>query len=41
MQTLPLYDDYIKMNLAPIRKVLEKRMSNNTMSSEGELIPKK
>lgn len=36
MQTLPLYDDYIKANLAPIRKSLEKRLSsNNGMSSEG------
>jgi hypothetical protein len=38
MQTLPLYDDYIKTNLAPIRKALEKRMNNNNgMSGEGEL----
>jgi hypothetical protein len=38
MQTLPLYDDYIKTNLAPIRKALEKRVNstNNGMSSEGE-----
>jgi hypothetical protein len=36
MQTLALYDDYIKANLAPIRKALEKRMNNNSgMSSEG------
>ncbi len=38
MQTLPLYDDYIRANLAPIRKALEKRMNNNNgMSGEGEL----
>jgi hypothetical protein len=40
MQTLPFYDDYIKTNLAPIRKALEKRMNNNNnngMSGEGEL----
>lgn len=35
MLTLRLYDDYIAMNLAPIRKALEKRNSNNGMSSEG------
>jgi hypothetical protein len=38
MQTLPLYDDYIKVNLAPIRKALEKRTNNNGMSSEGLLM---
>lgn len=42
MQTLPLYDDYIKMNLAPIRKALDKRNSSNGMSSEELLsIPTK
>lgn len=36
MQTLALYDNYIKLNLAPVRKALEKRMTNsNGMSSEG------
>ncbi|CAF3537649.1 unnamed protein product [Rotaria sordida] len=42
MQTLPYYDDYIKINLAPIRKALEKRTNNNGMSSEDLLsIPPK
>jgi len=37
MQTLPIYDDYIKTNLAPIRRALEKRINNNNgMSSEGK-----
>jgi hypothetical protein len=39
MQTLPHYDDYIKANLAPTRKALEKRMNNNNnngMSGEGQ-----
>jgi hypothetical protein len=35
MQTLALYDDYIKTNLAPIRKALDKRINNNGVSSEG------
>jgi hypothetical protein len=35
MQTLPVYDDYIKMNLASIRKSLEKRTNTNGLSSEG------
>jgi hypothetical protein len=35
MQTLPAYDDYIKLNLAPIRKSLEKRPNTNGLSSEG------
>lgn len=38
MQTLPFYDDYIKINVAPIRKALEKRSNNNTgMSGEGKI----
>ncbi|CAF3181711.1 unnamed protein product [Rotaria socialis] len=42
MQTLTFYDDYTKINLAPIRKALEKRASNNGMSSEDLLsIPPK
>ncbi|CAF0848479.1 unnamed protein product [Rotaria sp. Silwood1] len=42
MQTLPFYDDYIKINLATIRKALEKRTNNNGMSSEDLLsIPPK
>ncbi|CAF2854630.1 unnamed protein product [Rotaria sp. Silwood2] len=42
MQTLPFYDDYIKINLAPIRKALERRTNNNGMSSEDLLsIPPK
>ena len=37
MQTLSLYDKYISLNLAPIRKALEKRMNNaSSMSSEGK-----
>jgi len=37
MQTLPIYDDYIKTNLAPKRRALEKRINNNNgMSSEGK-----
>lgn len=35
MQTLPVYDDYIKLNLAPIRKSLDKRSNTNGLSSEG------
>lgn len=35
MQTLTYYDDCIKLNPAPIRKALEKRANNNSMSSEG------
>ncbi|CAF0970487.1 unnamed protein product [Adineta steineri] len=42
MQTLSIYDDYIKANLAPIRKALDKRPMNNGMSSEDLLsIPTK
>jgi hypothetical protein len=36
MQTLPVYDDYIKLNLAPIRKALEKRATTNGLSSESK-----
>jgi len=36
MQTLPVYDDYIKLNLASIRKSLEKRTNINGLSSEGK-----
>ena len=35
MQTLPVYDDYMEMNLAPVRKLLEKRTNTNGLSSEG------
>ncbi|CAF1103919.1 unnamed protein product [Rotaria sordida] len=42
METLPTYDDYIKTNLAPIRKSLEKRTNTNSLSSEDLLsIPPK
>ncbi|UJR23314.1 hypothetical protein I4U23_026328 [Adineta vaga] len=42
MQTLSIYDDYIKRNLAPIRKALDKRLTTNGMSSEDLLsIPPK
>ncbi len=41
MQTLPVYDDYIKMNLAPIRKSLDKRANPNGLSSEGLFIKTK
>ena len=36
MQTLPSYDDYVRGNLAPFRKALDKRPVTNGMSSEGE-----
>ena len=35
MNTLPVYDEYIKLNLAPTRKLLEKRPNTNGLSSEG------
>ncbi|CAF0837740.1 unnamed protein product [Adineta steineri] len=42
METLPVYTEYIKMNLAPIRKLLDKRSNVNGLSSEDLLsIPPK
>ncbi|CAF2314824.1 unnamed protein product [Rotaria sp. Silwood2] len=42
MGTLPIYTDYIKTNLVPIRKLLDKRTNTNVLSSEDLLsIPPK
>ncbi|CAF0805510.1 unnamed protein product [Rotaria sp. Silwood1] len=42
METLPIYTDYIKTNLVPIRKSLEKRINTSGLSSEDLLsIPPK
>jgi hypothetical protein len=38
METLPVYTDYIKLNLAAIRKLLDKRTNTNGLSSEGLFI---
>lgn len=36
MNTLPIYDEYIRYNLVPIRKALDKRTNTNGLSSEGK-----
>ncbi|CAF0786571.1 unnamed protein product [Adineta ricciae] len=41
VQTLSLYDDYIKKNLAPIRKALDKRLTNGMSSEDLLSIPPK
>ncbi|CAF3551510.1 unnamed protein product [Rotaria socialis] len=42
MGTLPVYDEYIRLNLAPIRKLFEKRINTNALPIEDLLsIPPK